>query len=80
MNLSLYKVVRENLLDQMRQLQGGAKTSFEQAIPPGSPRMQTLTQHDCFVSTTDLFGVTVFARLAHIVAKIDPLLISKCQK
>jgi hypothetical protein len=63
----------------MRQLQAGAKTTFEQAIPPNSLEMVALVRHGCFVSTTDLFGVTVFARIAHIMDKLGTVLNELCR-
>ena len=64
----------------MRQLQTGAKIAFEEAIVPESDMMEALVTHDCFVSTTDMFGVTVFVRLAHIINKIDAAVTQKSKK
>ena len=64
----------------MRELQQGAKLTFEAVIPPESSTMETLQKWDCFISATDLFGVTVFSRIAHIISKLDEVLLQRCKE
>eukprot|EP00941_MAST-03F_sp_MAST-3F-sp1_P001990 g1990.t1 len=64
-------LAREDLLDIMRKIQDKPEKNIDFDDTLSAKTKNVLLQHDCFISSIELFGLPTFMRVAHIVAKVS---------